>query len=694
MSRFSLVQRFAIWSFVFILLLNLAGTSLLLRYMQTIIVEREARVVSDFLRVAITQHGLTENFRKGDFSGNSFGLRSFLGELLMVAEIVRLKIYDSQGVILWSDTPFLIGAQFADNQDLAAALRGQIGSSLRPPHKTEHVHEKSYDRVMEIYTPVFEPSSGELIGVLETYKHPWGLLASLDKTRRITWIVAVLGSGLLYAGMLFIAFVNHRREVRLQEDVRESHRRYMDLIENSPEMIHQVDRERRFLHVNGTETRILGYGLDEMKGMKLEDLAPQERRDELIAHFGRILSGKKSTVETQFITKSGEIIDVEINETGFFDPVGKQLVQTRAFIRDISKRKKAEREVRFLNEYYYAILGSMNSYVRVINADGVVEFENRPAGYAAANERGSKCDLSGAGGSPCSSRFAQQTLESGIPHGGEERTSDDCFYAIAAIPMKSRDGTISAIEIVTDITDRKKLEQELIQQAKMAGMGLLATGLAHEIGNPIGIVEGAVQFCLEKLNPEDSLREYLEVIQRNIAAADRTIKALLRFARPAEHEPAEVNLLELLRETGSVVAPEFLQRGIALRTVFPERAPCIVADRANLQQVFVNILLNAVEALSQGGEVSVTVRESSPPGEVEIAFADNGPGIPAEHLPDIFSPFFTTKEEGTGLGLSICQRVVESHGGRMSAANLPLGGAQVTVWLPSTPREARSHERS
>jgi signal transduction histidine kinase len=151
-------------------------------------------------------------------------------------------------------------------------------------------------------------------------------------------------------------------------------------------------------------------------------------------------------------------------------------------------------------------------------------------------------------------------------------------------------------------------------------------------------------------------------------------------------------VVELLKETSNVVAPEFLQRGIVLKEVYPEETPYIVADRTNLQQVFVNILLNSIEALSEGGEITVTLEAEKGTEEVEILFADTGPGIPQEHLDQIFSPFFTTKEEGTGLGLSICQRVVETHGGKLSAGNLPQGGARIIVSLPAIwKEEARSH---
>ncbi|MEE8547305.1 MAG: ATP-binding protein [bacterium] len=479
----------------------------------------------------------------------------------------------------------------------------------------------------------------------------------------------------------------------MEKDIKKSHERYMDLIENSPEMIHQIDAERAFLHVNKTETERLGFTLEEMKSMKLEDLAPPERREELIPHFNRILSDGKSTLETTFRTKGGEDIEVEINETGFFDKNAGKLIQTRAFIRDISKRKEAQREIQFLNEYYETILGSMNAYVRVIKSNRTLEFENHLITKQFGRNVGRECNAFWNAGQHCDNCITNLTLASGKIQTSEEKTIDDRFYSLVSIPMKSRDGSISAIEVISDITVRKNLEQEIIQQEKMAGMGLLATGLAHEIGNPMGIVESAVQFCLQKLNPEGALKEHLEVIQRNISAADHTIKELLRFARPAENEPTEIDVIKLLEEACHIVASECMHRGIAVKEVYPEKIPYIFADRDNLQQVFVNILLNSIEAISAGGGITITLEADRAREKVKIAFADTGPGIPQEHLDQIFSPFFTTKEEGTGLGLSICHRVVEFQKGKLSAVNLAQGGAKITVTLPARWERTRSHEQ-
>ncbi len=691
MRKFNLVQRFSILSFLLIFVITLVGSIVILSYIKKIMIKNEALVTSHFLRVEIKRHFLLKNFQKKGFSEEFFHFRMFLTQLLTYSNLVGIKMYDTEGIVLWSDQQDVVGKKFNPNKELTKALHGKISSTLGVPHETEHIPLRKYQQIMEIYTPVFDMDSKELLGVIGTYKQPQILLASISRTQKLIWIMALLGGSSLYLGLFGIVYNSHKKQMRLEEDVKKSHERYMDLIENSPEMIHQVDMERTFLHVNKTETERLGFALEEMKGMKLEDLTPLERKEELLPHFNRVLSDGESTIETTFRTKDGEDIEVEINETGFFDQKTGTLIHSRAFIRDITKRKEAQREIQFLNEYYEAILGSMNSYVRVINSKRIVEFENHLITKQFGENIGSECNAFWRAGQQCQNCITNLTLTYGKTYTSEEKTSDGRFYSLTSIPMKSRDGSISAIEIISDITNRKKLEQEIIQQEKMAGVGLLAAGLAHEIGNPIGIVDSAVQFCLQKLNPEGSLKEHLEVIQRNIYAADHTIKELLRFARPAESEYSRINVIELLKEACSIVTSECVQRGITLNESYKEsyKAACpdetlyIFADRANIQNVFVNLLLNSIEAIFGGGAITVTLEMDKAGEKVAIAFADTGPGIPQENLDKIFSPFFTTKDEGTGLGLSICHRVVDSHKGKLSAENMPRGGAKLTVFLPA-----------
>ncbi|MFQ5895091.1 MAG: sensor histidine kinase [Nitrospinota bacterium] len=236
--------------------------------------------------------------------------------------------------------------------------------------------------------------------------------------------------------------------------------------------------------------------------------------------------------------------------------------------------------------------------------------------------------------------------------------------------------------IARDLMERKTLEREVIHQEKLAGMGLLAAGLAHQIGNPLGIIASAVQFCLDSLRPPEPLRRHLVVIQRNVADADKTLKALLRFARPAPLAVGRIDLKKLLHETCELLKGECSNRGIIIAENYPPKGPLVMADRDNLQPAFMSLLVNALEAIGRDGTIRVQLEVDEFARQTCVTVADTGPGIPPEDLERVFDPFFTTREEGTGLGLAICQRVVESHGGRVTAANGATGGALLRVTLP------------
>lgn len=683
MRRFNLVQRFSILSLLCIFSITLTGSLIISNYWKNTIIEREGILTAEFLRLTAKEHYSLDDFTTEGLSGNSVQFKIFLKELRSIPEIVRIKIYNKEGRIIWSDEKNLIGQIFKDNRQVEQALQGETVTSLGAPYKREHLYEQTYDKIMEVYVPIFSKGSREVIGVIETYKQPVSLFINIRKAQKLVWIMATLGGSSLYLGLFSIVYNSHKNQIKLERDIRESHQRYMDLIENSPEMIHQINDKRVFLHVNKTELDRLGFSIEEMMRMKLEDLAPKEHKDELIEHFNRVLFSGESTVVTVFKTKQGEAIEVEINETGFFDQKTNKLIQTRAFIRDITQRKEAEKEILYINKYYETILGNMHSYVRVISSEKIVEFENYLIIKDFGQNLGNKCNAFWKYDGPCKDCIVESVISTGNTQTKEEMTSEGRFYSLTSFPLKNRDGSFSAIEVISEITDRKRLEKEIIQQEKMAGLGLLATGLAHEIGNPISIIAGTVQFCLQKLKPGGPLKKHLEVIRRNVSAADKTIKQLLRFAKPAENNTIDVNLIELLKETCAIVASECIQRGIVITENYPAEIPYIFADRTNLRQVFMNILLNSIEAISNGGEITIALEADIEERRVSILFLDTGPGIPPEHLDHIFSPFFTTKEQGTGLGLSICQRVVESHGGKISARNLPHKGAEIVVSLPA-----------
>jgi two-component system NtrC family sensor kinase len=257
---------------------------------------------------------------------------------------------------------------------------------------------------------------------------------------------------------------------------------------------------------------------------------------------------------------------------------------------------------------------------------------------------------------------------------------------LAAAPLPTDAGTASVVVMVEDVTDQRALEAQLIQNDKMAAVGQLVSGVAHELNNPLTSIAGLSELLLEQQRlPEDS-REHLRIIHEQADRAGRIVANLLTFARKGAPEQAEVDLDDVAQRTTLLIQAELRLRGIELERRQGE--PAVVrGDRYELQQVLLNLLTNAVHALERqpaGAPRAILVETGRDNQEAVVRISDTGPGIPPPLIGQIFTPFFTTKEpgQGTGLGLSISYGIIESHGGHLSYAPAEGGGSSFTIRLP------------
>ena len=226
--------------------------------------------------------------------------------------------------------------------------------------------------------------------------------------------------------------------------------------------------------------------------------------------------------------------------------------------------------------------------------------------------------------------------------------------------------------------------ESAIRQEKLATVGRLAAGVAHEIGNPLAALLGYMQVLRGK--PEaKALGAYVEPMEREAKRIDRILRDLLEFARPARNAgPAIASVPRAIERTLRLLEPQKRFRDVELHAEIAPDLPPVRADEHPLGQVLVNLLLNAADAMGGRGRVTIHAARAKDGARVEFTVRDTGPGIPPELLPQLFDPFFTTKPpgEGTGLGLAICHSLVTSFGGTISAANAPDGGAEFRIELP------------
>lgn len=228
----------------------------------------------------------------------------------------------------------------------------------------------------------------------------------------------------------------------------------------------------------------------------------------------------------------------------------------------------------------------------------------------------------------------------------------------------------------------KKIHSHLFRSEKLASIGKLAAGVAHEINNPLTGILTNSSLMLEDMPADDPRREDVEVIVKETTRCREIVKRLLDFARQSQPHKKLTNINTLIENIVLLVRNQATFRNVEIRRSLTPRIPSIMIDPDQIQQVFVNLVLNAAEAMIAGGKLTIESTISSGGDEIVVRFTDSGPGIPHEISEKIFDPFFTTKEHGTGLGLSISYGIVEQHGGSIEVNSVRGAGSTFTIHLP------------
>ncbi|MBN2231598.1 MAG: cache domain-containing protein [Deltaproteobacteria bacterium] len=254
------------------------------------------------------------------------------------------------------------------------------------------------------------------------------------------------------------------------------------------------------------------------------------------------------------------------------------------------------------------------------------------------------------------------------------------------MPVESRDelGELAAAfnRMIAIIRHNREMEAKLAHQAKMASIGILSSGVAHEINNPLGIILGYAGYLEGKLDPHDPSYQYIHEIKRESKRCKKIVQDLLSYARTPKPRLEETDFNALLEQIIDFAANHVDMHGVrVIRDLDPDLPPVWV-DGDQMRQVAINLILNAGAAMPDLGELSVTTRRQ-PDGAVTVSWRDTGGGIDSGELDKIFEPFYTTKPRGTGLGLAITRRIVEQHGGRIAIDSIPGEGTTVTVTLPA-----------
>jgi PAS domain S-box-containing protein len=371
----------------------------------------------------------------------------------------------------------------------------------------------------------------------------------------------------------------------------------------------------------------------------------------------------------------------------------KDELRTIHVLKDITDRRTAERRYRRERDFNKNILNNTQSMILVLDTAGLVSYANRRCFETSYREQDlvghSLVQMVPAARRTLLAEALERTLQGAaldnleIPLLRGNGTTGQ--FSMSLSPMRDEQGDINSVVVVmTDITDAADLQAKLMHTEKMAALGQLVSGVAHEVNNPLAAIVGFADLLLENADVPQSAKEDLQIILQEAQRTRVIVQNLLSFARqmPAQREPLQVN--SILQQTLKLRAYDLSNHGVELIEDYDAELPVIVGDPHQLQQAFLNILNNAYDAVHETRrQGKIGIRSSHRDGWIEIIFRDNGTGI--SHPDRIFDPFFTTKEvgKGTGLGLSICYGIVRAHGGEISARNNSDGiGSTFIVRLP------------
>ncbi|MCX7794738.1 MAG: ATP-binding protein [Thermodesulfovibrionales bacterium] len=482
-------------------------------------------------------------------------------------------------------------------------------------------------------------------------------------------------------------YLEHQR--RLVDAVYESKIYLENIIESIQSGILVLDENYYITLVNSAYARLIGKDKEELKGKKFFDICPRQSDDEK----GRL----KDLIQGAFNGVAGSIkgfplrkedrtlyVYVTVSPLVFHDRVSNVIISCDDITEEIDLRDKLREyadaleeivnsrteELRTEKEKLDVIMRTVDAGIVLFDTKGSILWKNKKMDEWLGREKVANIiHLLGM------EELQKETLQFSkeLSLGGRRG-----IFQVHITPLKIKTGGYQFIALIQDVTELKRLEEQMMHSEKLSALARISAGLAHEIGNPLTSISSYVQL-LREMDLGEFANESLEIISRHIARIAEIVRNISSFSKPAKGVAGPVNIREVLDSTISLLRFDKRMKNIDIRIDIPE-LPHAYADQNQLAQVFTNLIFNAVDAMPDGGMLSISARLCD--DFVEISFRDTGTGIPEEYLNKVFDPFFTTKDKGTGLGLSVSFSIVKSFGGDIMVESRPGQGSTFTVRLP------------
>ena len=477
---------------------------------------------------------------------------------------------------------------------------------------------------------------------------------------------------------------------------RKNEARFTELFETLQEGIYIVTPDDRILDANPALVRMLSYdSKDDLLSHSLADVLPDAEQRRLLRQevdTQPMLQGREITL----IRKDGSPV-ICLNTAAVVRDTSGKVLRYHGALMDITERREMERRLYQQQEFARRLIDSFPDLILVLDAAGHYTFTSPrvkdilgydPEEYD-SQELGERTfiedrpALQALFAEIVAGRKSFDSLEIRVRHKNGEWRRIRCHLS----PLFSETGKIDGVIISgRDVTELKRLEEQLIQAEKLAAMGQMLAGVAHELNNPLTAILGVTELLRERAGFDESAVRQLDLTHRQARRAARIVQNLLEFSRPAAPQKKPLDVNSLIERTLQLHEHSLRRNNVEVEFHLQPGLQPVIGDGNQLIQVFLNLISNAEHAIREVRESGrIQIRLGQIGGHVSVTVQDDGIGIQPENLPRIFDPFYTTKRPGggTGLGLSICMSIVREHGGSIDVETLPVGGSAFTVFLPA-----------
>ena len=570
---------------------------------------------------------------------------------LVEGNLYPISIIDNQGIIRYC------------NKVMATMFRYPQPSSLLGRDFSDLLHPGDREVLEDLIKNLNKQGSVQPEQTLE-----FRGLASDDTTMDIRVTLGLIFYDGRPALQAILEDVTQRKQT--EQALKDSEERYRTLVEGANDAVFLETFDGHIVDVNTKACELLGYNRNELLHLTMAKLVYQDdsRPEEEEKEEGEAGQHREETM----LRKDRNRVPVEVN-TSILRLKGEKYLMS--VVRDITQRKEKELRQKHLEQAIIeskkrlmAVFDGIMSPLTITDLDHNIIMVNKATASLFGDKiprlLGRKCyEAFRKESEPCPNCPVTETIRTGKPsHRLSTNPIVNRTLEEYTFPIFDASGNLSLIiNYGIDVTDKIKMERQLVQADKMASLGTLAAGIAHEIRNPMATINLNTQILLRDLNLDEEHQVYMLDIQKEVKKIERIISEILEFSKPRPAHLVESNINEVVLSVHELTRVQLRKENLRVHFKLDESLPAVLIDPAQVSQVVINLVINAMQAMPEGGDLTITTQMDPITRRVQLLVSDTGVGIPADNLSKIFDPFFTNKPEGTGLGLAIARQILEKN---------------------------------